>query len=166
MPKMYKIVKSGIHNNGIFASRDIKKGTRILKYLGEKVSREEGDRRSEIQIENAAKNPSLGEVYVFELNDKYDIDGNIPGNDARFVNHSCSPNCESDIIKDEIWVVALRDIRKGEELTYDYSYGLDDFEEYPCNCHSDNCFGYILDGDLWEKGRKILKRKGLPYKGK
>ena len=163
--KPYRIVRSRIHNKGIFASRDIRKGERVVQYVGEWVSKEEGDRRSEVQIERAEKDPSLGEVYVFELNDDYDIDGNVPENDARFINHSCDPNCEADIVKDEIWIIASKDVKKGEELTYDYSYGLDDFEEYPCKCGSKNCFGYILDGDLWDEGRRVLKKKGLPCRG-
>ena len=164
MKKLYKVVKSKIHNRGVFAVQDIKKGSRIFQYLGEKISKDEGDRRSEIQIEEAEKDPEKGQVYVFELNKKYDIDGNVPENDAKYINHSCKPNCEADIINDEIWIISTKDVKKGQELTYDYSYGLDDFEEYPCNCQSDDCFGYILDGDLWKDGVKILKKKKLPYR--
>ena len=164
MEKLYRVVKSKIHNKGVFAVRDIKKGTRIFQYLGERISKEEGDRRSDIQAENSRKNPEKGEVYVFELNDKYDIDGDVPENDAKYINHSCRPNCEVDIIKDEIWIISTEDIKKGEELTYDYSYDLDYFSDCPCNCQADNCFGYILDSDLWKDGVKILKKKKLPYR--
>ena len=159
--KLYKLTKSKIHNIGVVAAVNLKKGDNVIEYIGEKISKKEGDRRSEIHIEEAEKNPDLGEVYVFELNDKYDIDGSVDYNDAKYINHSCNPNCESDIVNDRIWVKAIRDIKKGEELTYDYSYDLDEFDEYPCRCGDVKCFGYILDGDLWEKGKKILEKKNL-----
>ena len=159
MTKLYRVISSKIHNKGVFASQDIKKGTRIFQYLGERISKEEGDRRSEKQIEEAEKNPEKGQVYIFELNNKYDIDGNIPENDAKYINHSCEPNCETDIIKNKIWIKSMKNIKKGEELTYDYSYGLEDFQEYHCNCRAENCFGYILDSDLRKNAAKLLKKK-------
>ena|SRR3989338_1360511 len=159
MSKWYRITKSSIHNNGVVAAMDIPKGTKIIEYVGEKISKEEGDMRSEMHIKMHEKNPHFGEVYVYELDDKWDIDGSPDYNEAKYINHSCSPNCESDIKDGHIWIVALRDIKEGEELTYDYSYDLDEFDEYPCKCGSEKCFGYILDAELWDKGKKVLAEK-------
>ncbi len=125
-----------------------------MEYQGEKITKKEGDRRSEELLEKAKENESS--VFIFELNSKYDIDGNVPYNDGRFVNNSCDPNCEIIIRKGKIWIAAARSIKKGEELTYDYSYDLEDFEDYPCKCDADNCFGYMLDSNLRKKAKKIL----------
>ncbi|RLE47727.1 SET domain-containing protein, partial [Candidatus Woesearchaeota archaeon] len=80
-------------------------------------------------------------------------------NTARWINHSCNPNCETININGHIWIVALRDIRKGEELSYDYGYSLDDFEEHPCHCGSKNCVGYIVAEKYRKKLRKILEAR-------
>ncbi len=76
-----------------------------------------------------------------------------------FVNHSCEPNCETDIIRGRIWVIALRDIKKGEELAYNYGYGLDTFEDHPCRCGSNRCMGYIVEEEQWPKLKRILKNR-------
>ena len=129
-----RIGRSRIDGKGVFAVQPIKKGTRILEYTGEKISRQE-----------ATERVARGNVYVFFFDPQYDIDGNTPKNRARYINHSCDPNCESDIIAGHIWIIALRDIRAGEELSYDYGYELDDYEQRPCRCGATNCCGYIVD---------------------
>ena len=100
-------------------------------------------------------------VYIFELNKKYDINGNVKWNTARFINHSCNPNAEASNDDGHIWIEALRDIKKGDEITYNYGYDLESFEEHPCKCGSANCVGYIVDKDLWPKLEKLKKQKGL-----
>ena len=70
-----------------------------------------------------------------------DIDGNVKYNTARFINHSCDPNCETDVIRGHIWVIALRDIKKGEELAYNYNYEYEDYEDHKCRCGSNRCVG-------------------------
>jgi SET domain-containing protein len=125
---------SHIDGTGVFAAQPIKKGIRILEYIGEKISRQEATERL-----------ARGNVYVFFFDTRYDIDGNTPENIARYINHSCEPNCEAEIIGDSIWIIALRDIRAGEELSYDYGYELDDYEQRPCRCGAKNCCGYIVD---------------------
>ncbi|VAX34974.1 hypothetical protein MNBD_UNCLBAC01-715 [hydrothermal vent metagenome] len=150
--------KSGIHNKGIFAKKDILEGTRVVEYVGEKITKAESNRRADIPLEQAKKNKDCGAVYIFELNKRYDLDGNIFYNTARFINHSCNPNCETDIIRGHIWVIALRDIQKGEELSYNYGYGYDDYEEHKCRCGADNCVGFILDEDHWPKLKRKLAR--------
>lgn len=133
-----RVRKSRIHGKGVFAVQDITKGTRILPYLGKKIS-----------LQEATKRIAQGNAYIFCFDDRYDIDGNTPKNRARYINHSCDPNCESDIIEGQIWILALRDIQAGEELNYDYGYELDGYEKRPCRCSAKNCCGYIVDQEYW-----------------
>lgn len=151
--------KSGIHNTGVFASKFIPRGTRIIEYVGERISKEESERRADIVLNHSKKFKELGSVYIFELNKKFDIDGNVPYNTARFINHSCSPNCESEIIEGGVWIIALRDILEGEELTYNYGYDIDNFDEHPCFCGSPNCVGYIAVDDKWGKLKKLVRER-------
>ena len=98
--------------------------------------------------------------HVFELNKKYDIDGGVLRNHARFINHSCDPNCEVEISKNEIWISAIKNIKEDTELTYNYGYPFDsDFEEHICKCGTKKCVGYILSDDDWPKLKKELKKK-------
>ena len=99
-------------------------------------------------------------MYIFELNSKYDIDGSYLYNKARYINHSCNPNCEVDIIKNEIWISAIKIIKKSEELSYDYGYPFDkdDYQDHICRCGSKNCIGYIISQDDWPKYKKFLKK--------
>jgi SET domain-containing protein len=129
-----RVGTSPIHGNGVFAAQPITKGTWILEYTGEKISRQE-----------ATKRVAQGNVYIFFFDTHYDIDGDTPTNLARHINHSCDPNCASDIIGGSIWIIALRDIRTGEELTYDYGYELEGYGDRPCRCGAKNCCGYIVD---------------------
>lgn len=155
--KSYVVKKSSIHGNGVFAARDIKKGERIIEYLGEKISKEESNRRGLLQ-EEKAKKTGEGAVYIFELNDEFDIDGNFEYNDARLINHACETNCESENIDDTIWVIATRDIKKGEEILYNYGYALEHFFEHPCKCGKPSCVGYIVAVEDRPKLKKILAR--------
>lgn len=161
LPKIL-VQRGGIHGTCVFAGEDIKRGTEIIQYVGELINKDEAERRL-IEIDNKAK--KLGKqatYYVFELNKKWDIDGDVDYNEAKYINHSCEPNCEVEIVDDEeIWIIALKEIKRGEELTYDYSFGFDD-EEYidsPCRCGSENCCGYIVAKEEREKLNKFLERK-------
>lgn len=147
--KHYKIASSGIHNRGIFAKTDIKRGTEIIQYLGKKVTKKQGDLIADRCIEKSKKSKVFGAVYLFSLNKRYDLDGNVKWNPARYINHSCSPNCDSENIDGEIWIKATKDIKKGEELSYNYGYGWKEREDHPCKCSSDNCVGFILDKRHW-----------------
>lgn len=151
--------KSPIHGYGIFAKMDIPAGTRIIEYVGEKISKAEAERRGPALIEYAQNHHELGAVYLFVLNKKYDVDGHVSYNTAKYINHSCDPNCETDIIRGHIWVIAKRDIKKGEELFYNYGYDLDTYEDHPCRCNTNRCVSYIVDEDHWPKLRKLLKKK-------
>jgi SET domain-containing protein len=128
-----RIGRSHIDGKGVFAAQPIKKGTRIIEYTGEKISRQD-----------ATERVARGNVYVFFFDIHYDIDGNTPTNRARYINHSCDPNCISDIIAGRIWIIALRDIQQGEELTYDYGLELEGYEQRPCRCGAKVCCGYIV----------------------
>ena len=140
-----------IHNLGVYASKDIAKGTKIIEYVGNKLTKTQADKRADEILEASQKDNSKGMVYIFELNKKYDIDGEVPYNTAKYINHSCNPNCEVEIIKGKIWVIALKDIKKGEELSYNYGYDFEDYQDHTCKCGSENCIGYILAEEHWFK---------------
>ena len=152
MKKLWFKRKSSVHGRGLFASQYIKKGSQIIEYVGDKVTKREGDRRADKQINKAKKNKNNGMVYVFELNQRYDIDGDVPHNHARLINHSCNPNCEVVIDNNRLWISAIKNIKKNNELSYNYGYSYDtDYDEHICKCGSSKCVGYILDEDYWPK---------------
>jgi len=158
---MWKEKKSKIHGIGITASTDIKKSKKIIQYIGDKITKKEGDKRSAERIRRYINKKNEGSVYIFELNKTYDIDGSPLYNKARYINHSCDPNCEVDIIKNEIWISSIKGIRKGEELNYDYGYLFDedDYSDHICKCGSIKCIGYIISQDDWPKYKKYLKKE-------
>ena len=160
MEKLWYKKKSSLHGSGLFALSNIKKSYQVIQYIGDKVTKKEGDKRADIQIKKAEKNLKTGMVYVFELNKRYDIDGGVLHNHARFINHSCDPNCEVEITNNEIWISSIKNIKKDEELTYNYGYPFDsDFEEHICKCGTKKCVGYILSDDDWSKLRKELEKQ-------
>ena len=141
--KLYKIKKSKIDKNGLYASRDIKKGTKIIEYKGKIITTE--------QTENDPKFDNGKAIYLFNLNKKYDLDGDFKFNTARLINHSCDPNCEVFGSGLKVWVYAMKNIKKGDELSYDYGFSYDgDYKNYPCKCGSNKCAGYIVrEGSRW-----------------
>jgi uncharacterized protein len=157
--KKYWVVRgSSIHNRGIFARTDIPNDQPIIEYIGERITKAESTRRG-LALEAKAKKTGGAAVYIFTLNSRYDIDGGFPGNPARLINHSCEANCEAYIIKGQIWIYSLREIKKGEELTYNYGFELDTWEDHPCRCGAPGCVGYILDKQYWKKLRRILDQR-------
>ena len=164
---MWKVKHSKIHGHGVFATKDINKNTKIIQYVGEKVTRTEGNKRSEKRINKYLNSSKTGSVYIFELNNRYDIDGSPLYNKARYINHSCDPNCEVDIIDNKIWILSIKKIRKGEELSYDYGYSFDkdDYKDHICRCGSKKCIGYIISSDEWNDFlkhlRKLVKKRSL-----
>jgi len=134
--------------------RDIPEETEILEYVGEYLDKAESNALGLRHMEDA-KQTGGGAVYLFIVNDAWDIDGNFEYNTARLINHSCEPNCEAQIDDtDRIWIVALRDIAKDEELTFNYGFDLDDYEEHPCRCGSARCVGFIAAEEYWPKLRR------------
>jgi uncharacterized protein len=142
----HEVRHSDIHGTGVFAARRIPKGTWIIEYEGERISHEEADRRYD---DDAMEEHH---TFLFSLDETECIDATHGGNDARFINHSCDPNCEALWVpkEREIWICAMRDIGKGEELTYDYAYEIDGetpehaFAKYPCRCGTNKCRGTIV----------------------
>ena len=141
--RIYKIKKSKIDKNGLYASQDIKKGTRIIEYKGKIIT----SKQSEVN----PKYDNSKAINLFNINKKYDLDGDFKFNTARLINHSCDPNCEVLGKGLKIWIYAMKDIKKGEELSYDYGFSFDkDFRQYPCRCGSKNCVGFIVrEGSRW-----------------
>ena len=134
---LYKVKKSNIDNKGLYASKDIKDRTKIIEYKGKILTKKQVEENSKFDNEKA--------IYLFNINKKYDLDGDFKYNTARLINHSCNPNCEVFGTGLRVWVYAIRDIKKGEELTYDYGFGFDeDYKDFPCRCRSKNCAGYIV----------------------
>jgi SET domain-containing protein len=133
---------STIHGLGGFAKQDLPNGTPLIEYVGEKIAKDESARRCGSNNE-----------YIFSLDDQYDIDGKVDWNLARFINHSCAPNCEAEVREGRIWIVAARDIRAGEELTFNYGFDLEDYRNYPCRCGAPDCVGYIVAEEFFEHVR-------------
>jgi SET domain-containing protein len=151
----YEVRKSGVHGYGGFAKRDIPKGTRITEYLGDRISHKEADQRYEDHDEND------NHTFLFIVDKRTVIDAGVGGNNARFINHQCDPNCESTIEKGRVWIETIRKVKEGEELGYDYQIGRekddpDNVDEiYACRCGSPKCRGTML----WPAKRADLKKK-------
>jgi SET domain-containing protein len=152
------VLRSAINGRGGFATRRIEAGDYIIEYAGERISQAEGDRR-------------YGEkpyTLLFEVDARIVIDGGVDGNEARFINHSCGPNCEAGGERGKIVIRAMRRIRAGEELTYDYAFTRDDAlgaaEDaiYPCRCGARGCRGSILVALEKPKRRRKPPKKKLP----
>jgi hypothetical protein len=117
--------RSGIHGWGVFATQPIPKNKRIIDYAGEKITSRESARRE-------AKYLKRGHIWCFRLSSRWVRDAAVGGNVARYINHSCIPNCYVQIVGDVIWIRAARNIRRGEEITYDYA--TDGAQIIPCRC--------------------------------
>jgi len=135
--------RSLIHGFGGFAKLEVAKGTRVAEYVGERISKSESLVRCEKQNE-----------YIFTLNEKEDLDGNVEWNPARFINHSCAPNCEAELEAERIWLVSLRHILPGEEVTFNYGFDLEDYRDYPCHCGSPDCVGFIVAAECFAHVRR------------
>jgi hypothetical protein len=143
-PPLFKVRQSRIHGRGVFAARRIRKGTRIIEYTGERVSHEEADRRYEHRpVED-------NHTFLFIVDARTVIDAGVGGNEARYINHSCDPNCETAIDDKRVFIYALRTIEPGEELAYDYQIQREpndppDIDEiFACRCGASDCRGTML----------------------
>ena len=141
--KAYKIKKSNIDNKGLYAAKNIKANKIVIHYKGKLVTKKEVEKNPKFDNDKA--------IYLFNVNNRYDLDGDFEYNDARLINHSCNPNCEVNGKGLKLWIFALRDIKKGEELSYDYGFGYDeDYKQFVCKCGAKNCVGYIVrEGSRW-----------------
>lgn len=149
---------SEIHGSGVYATSPIAKEAKIIEYVGELIDKETSEKRGVSQQEKSLKTGDAA-VYIFTLSRKYDIDGNVPWNTARLINHSCAPNCEAWIEGRKIFIHALTDISKGEELTFDYGFDVDCYEDHPCRCGKPDCIGYIVSRSQWTELEARLKAK-------
>ncbi len=146
--KLYRIKKSNIDKRGLYANKNIKNGAKIIEYKGRVITRKQAEENSKFDNDKA--------IYLFNLNNRYDLDGDFRFNTARLINHSCNPNCEVAGTGLKVWIYAIRDIKKGEELSYDYGFSYDkDYKNYPCKCGERNCVGYIVrEGSRWRIRKK------------
>ena len=153
--KLYKIKKSNIDNRGVYAAKNIKAGKIIIYYKGKIITKKETEKNPKYDNDKA--------IYLFNLNSRYDLDGDFEYNDARLINHTCNPNCEVAGKGLKLWIFALRDIKKGEELSYDYGFGFDEnYKDFVCKCGAQNCCGYIVrEGSRWriKKTKKYQPRR-------
>jgi SET domain-containing protein len=140
----FEIRESPMQGLGAFATAFIPEGTRLVEYAGQRITPAEAD----------ARYPDVdGErhhTYLFAIDDDWVIDAAFDGNDARFINHSCDPNCDAVVENSRIWIDTIRDVLPGEELAYDYAYVLPERHtpaakrRYPCHCGAATCRGTIL----------------------
>jgi SET domain-containing protein len=136
--------------------KHIRKGVRVIEYAGDRITPEEADARYDDD-----QNP-LGRVLLFTVDRRTVIDAGRGGNEARFINHSCNPNCESLIQDGRVFIETIREIASGEELTYDYHLqreGIGPSEArrlYPCHCESEKCRGTLMD---------LVKKRRRPRPG-
>ncbi|ATB41931.1 SET domain-containing protein-lysine N-methyltransferase [Cystobacter fuscus] len=150
---------SSIQGQGAFATRPIKKGERIIEYLGERITQDEADER----YDDSAM--ARHHTFLFSVDDDTVIDAAREGNDARFINHSCAPNCQAFLEDERIYIYALRDIAVGEELSYDYGYertedmGPEEEALYVCRCGAPACRGTILAPLKKEEPKKKASAK-------
>jgi SET domain-containing protein len=139
----FELRPSPIQGLGAFATQFIPAGTRIIEYAGERLTVAQAD----------ARYPEEGDrhhTFLFAIDDDIVIDAAYDNNEARFINHSCDPNCDAVIDDERIWIESIRDIEPGEELAYDYAYELEERHtpaakrRYPCRCGAATCRGTIL----------------------
>lgn len=140
----FEIRQSPIQGLGAFATERIPAGTRFVEYAGARLTPEEADARY------PDDSTERHHTYLFAIDDDIVIDAAVDGNEARFINHSCDPNCDAVIEEGRIWIETIRDVAPGEELAYDYAYVLEERHspvakrKYPCNCGAAKCRGTIL----------------------
>ncbi len=160
-----KVRNSSIHGRGVFAAKRIPKGTRVIEYLGDRISHAEADQRYEDH------DPNDNHTFLFIVDKKVVIDAGVGGNAARFINHSCDGNCESVIEDRRVFIETTRVVQKGEELGYDYEIGREKDdppnvdEIFACRCGSPKCRGTML----WpakdpRKKKSAAKKKTAPVK--
>lgn len=140
----FEIRGSPIQGLGAFATRRIPAGTRLIEYAGERLTPEQADARyPEVPGERH-------HTFLFAIDDEWVVDAAVNGNAAKWINHSCDPNCDAVVDDAKIWIETIRDVQPGEELAYDYAYELEERHtpeakrRYPCNCGAPACRGTLL----------------------
>ena len=139
-----QVRRSGVHGKGVYATQPLAKGAVVVEYVGERISWPEALRRHP----HDSSDPN--HTFFFHLDDAHVIDAGVGGNAARWINHACAPNCEADEENGRVFIRALRKIRPGEELFYDYGLTIDERytpklkREYACRCGARQCRGTML----------------------
>lgn len=145
-----EVRSSAIEGSGLFALEAIVAGSRVIEYTGARITKAESAARCEAN--NAC---------IFSLDDEHDLDGAVGWNPARFINHSCEPNCDAELAAGRIWIVARRDIAAGEELSFNYGYDLENFREHPCRCGAPGCVGYMVEEEFFPMLRRLRENGSL-----
>ena len=157
--RYFEIRESEVQGKGGFAITKIRKGQRIIEYTGEIISTDEEAERYDDE------NMDRHHTFLFSIDEDWTIDAGTIGSDAKYINHSCDPNCEAVNEDGHIFIEAVRTIQPGEELNYDYSYEQEEpltqelIDQYPCYCGAENCRGTILLYNPPEKKKKKKKSK-------
>ena len=156
-----EVRNSKIHGRGVYARVSIPPRTQIIEYTGEKITHAESDRRELLRQKRKSKGKQA-DIYQFELNSKWYIDGAKGGSIARYINHSCVANCTPRLCQNRIFFFTNRRIKKGEELTFDYGFDFETWEDNPCRCGTLACIGYIVRKNVrWRVFAKIKKKKAV-----
>ena len=164
--KRIQVRRSGVHGKGVFALQDLAEGETLIEYVGEVISWDEAQDRHP----HDPKDPN--HTFYFHVNEDRVIDALFGGNSSRWINHSCNPNCEADEDNDRIFIKAIRNIKAGEELNYDYGLIIDEpytkklKAEYPCWCGAKNCRGTLLSPKDRKDTPKTPKQKKAKTKDK
>ena len=144
---------SDIHGAGVYARIAIPTGHVIVEYRGERITKAESERREAARLARIRRGRDSC-TYIFNLNQRHDLDARRSGNISRFINHSCQPNCRSELEHGHIWIIAERDIPPGEEITFDYGFPFRDWAENPCRCGAARCAGFIVaENQRWRLRR-------------
>jgi uncharacterized protein len=147
-----------IHGHGVYATQAIAAETKIIEYVGELIDKDTSEKRG-VSLHDKARETGGAAVYIFTLSNKYDLDGDVPWNTARLINHSCEPNCEAWTVGRRIFIHSLSDIQAGEELTFDYGFDVECYEDHPCRCGKASCVGHIVGRAQWPDLAKKLENK-------
>ncbi len=164
--KRIQVRRSGVHGKGVFALQDIAEGETLIEYVGEVISWDEAQDRHPHDPEDP------NHTFYFHVNEDRVIDALYGGNSSRWINHSCAPNCEADEENDRIFIKAIRNIKAGEELNYDYGLIIDEpytkklKAEYPCWCGAKNCRGTLLSPKERKDTPKTPQQKKAKSKDK
>ena len=160
--KYVEVRGSEIHGRGVYAVKPIPNEEYFIEYVGNLISKKESEKRAWKQFAKAEKS-GVAAVYIFNLTNKWDLDGDVEWNPARLINHSCNPNSEAVQDGKRVYLQALRDIEVDEEITFDYGFDVDCYKDHPCRCGADCCVGYIVGREFHDElAKRIAAEQDTP----